>query len=605
MATPSLQQQQPPARHHRKQQQVEGSCGLKNSGCPPTVSPSPKTIWDFDDLVDDEDSPIMYRPFEFVHGIGLQKGLWSLPSQQLIQKIANTTTTTKTTSITPYKDIYCPIGGYVVFYFDAYWHDVIESTTRTPYTPTTYGDNITNGTSSSSSSSSSGTTTSSTSHDESVCYLLSDGTTRKQRQRRRRRRVLEDENNSSTITTTTDSDNTNDNDESYFLTYYHQCTKPGTTSILTCTTPGHCQAGQYVKVHTSSTVVVTGKEFASLLGVEEEYMSSLENSTALSSDKANNNINSTADILHVTTSLEYIYQLVGRRVDPSTGWIVMDRGYETDLNANITSTLIKDALQHCPIPEFENDDVDDSNVVIHSSSDDDEDFLNSTVTTTRSTMMQEVECRAILYTLLGYIQRQKPTPNFTLSEQYYREALEEIDDYFRDEANADKDNTTTTLLPSSHWCATQSYLVQLYLQQFNWCMAEKEWKVLCRNCMEHNELIEPVLKYYRDKSQLAEEENNEEFLDWSKRFFIQPDLDGEMDEGGCPETFWPTMTPTMSMFPTDSPTVLELPSRATVTSSAVASQRLGRLQHQHQGQYNTFGRLELILFSFCSWWWFR
>ena len=569
--------------HRRKQQQVEGSCGLKNSGCPPTLSPSP-TIWDeFNNFDFENDAPIIYRPFEFVHGIGLERGLWSLPTQYLKQKVNK--------SITPYKDIHCPVGGYAVFYFDAYWHDVIELTTH--YTPTN-GENATNGSGSSIEPFSSN-------FPESVCDLLSDGTSR-MRRRRRRRRVMEDGNSSSSSSSSTSTE------ESYFLTYYHQCTKPGTTSILTCTTPGHCQSGQYVKVHTSSTIVAThelvyllesvdeeGEEEATTGSDDDDHSTTL--SSSLSSIEANNSTNSTAPIVHGTTSLEYIYRLLGRRVDTDTGWIIMDRGYETDLNANITMELIKEALEHCPIPEYDND-VDGGNVVVQAE-------VNST------SSRKKVECRSILYTLLGYIQRQQPTPNFTLSEQYYRDALEAIDDYYRDEeVYAEKDrNSTLLLLLSSHWCATQSYLVQLYLQQLNWCMAEKEWKVLCRTCGEHETIMGPVLKYYREKSQLAEEENNEEFLDWSRRFFIQPgnvDGEGEMVGGGCPETFWPTMTPTVSLLPTDFPTFDEQTIVATTATSfgAATSQRLGKRLQQHQG-HSTFVRLELILLVLCSWWWLR
>ena len=112
----------------------------------------------------------------------------------------------------------------------------------------------------------------------------------------------------------------------------------------------------------------------------------------------------------------------------------MDRAFETEHVANTTSDLIWCALDHCPT--FAQDV-----------------FVDATLE----------DCESIVFTLLGYVNRKRPVPQWNFSEHYYRQALER--------------NT------SSNWCAAQSYVTQLFLSKGDWSSAQAELEILCQECI--------------------------------------------------------------------------------------------------------------------------
>jgi Plastocyanin-like domain. len=87
------------------------------------------------------------------------------------------------------------------------------------------------------------------------------------------------------------------------VTYYHNCTTPGQVEYLSCSIPGHCEAGQKIMVKTSPTVRAQDE-------VTGEWL------------------------MHVH-SLNQVLRVLGQRYDPSTGLLVLDRGFQTEVTGLI------------------------------------------------------------------------------------------------------------------------------------------------------------------------------------------------------------------------------------------------------------------------------
>ena len=164
------------------------------------------------------------------------------------------------------------------------------------------------------------------------------------------------------------------------VTYFYNCSTPNTTHYLTCSVPGHCAAGQKV-------IIETTNDFAWNASTGEWNF-------------------------HVT-SLRLLLTILGYRQEASTGLFIMDRGFQTEDVATHTANLIWCALDHCPSAAH---DVDP--------------------TATNET------CASMIYTLLGYVHRKRPLPQWTTSLDYYQRAIK---------------------LEGPNQCAAESYLTQLYL----------------------------------------------------------------------------------------------------------------------------------------------
>lgn len=206
------------------------------------------------------------------------------------------------------------------------------------------------------------------------------------------------------------------------VTYYYHCAEPGATAYLTCSVPGHCQAKQKVMIQTSS------QEYA--------YDISTGNWT-----------------LHVD-SLSRVLNLLGYRLDSNdvngNGTIIMDRGYQTEEIANVTSELIWCALDHCPAFAQDFD----------------------------PTIVTREECESIVFTLLGFVNRKRPIPQWGVAEDYYRKAIDQ----------AGSTNTE---------CVARSYLTQLFLTKNDWENATEAVGLMCLNCREESTLIQQARGEYR------------------------------------------------------------------------------------------------------------
>lgn len=190
------------------------------------------------------------------------------------------------------------------------------------------------------------------------------------------------------------------------VTYYYNCSEPGEIAYLTCSVPGHCDANQKVTIQTSET--------------EYAYNRTTGNWT-----------------LHVD-SLSRVLRLLGYR-QSSEGLTVMDRGYQTEELADVTTNLIWCALDHCP--EFAHDFDPSASLE---------------------------DCESIVLTLMGFVSRKRPIPQWNVSEDYYKRAIEK---------------------GGSNVCTAQSYLTQLYLTKGRWEDASSALSSLCFSCQNESSLI--------------------------------------------------------------------------------------------------------------------
>jgi Plastocyanin-like domain. len=166
------------------------------------------------------------------------------------------------------------------------------------------------------------------------------------------------------------------------VTYYHNCTTPGQVEYLSCSIPEHCEAGQKIVVKTSPTVRAQDE-------VTGEWL------------------------MHVH-SLNQVLRVLGQRYDPSTGFLVLDRGFQTEELANKTLEWIWCGLDHCP-----------SFVDI---------WPNATL----------ADCKGAVYSLMGYVSRKRPIPQWSKAEYYYNKAID---------------------TKGTYECDARSYLTELYLQK--------------------------------------------------------------------------------------------------------------------------------------------
>ena len=145
--------------------------------------------------------------------------------------------------------------------------------------------------------------------------------------------------------------------------YYLPCnlTTPGGSLYLSCSVANHCAAGQRLTVDVSPHYRVFDTDGTVLLHSD---------------------------------SLARVMTLLGHRVDPTTGFAYLERGYQTEADADATMDMIWCLESHCPASAI--------------------DWLPTATAT---------ECRAEVYNLAGFVSRKRPIPDFAHSEGYYRTAL--------------------------------------------------------------------------------------------------------------------------------------------------------------------------------------
>lgn len=182
------------------------------------------------------------------------------------------------------------------------------------------------------------------------------------------------------------------NNKSYeYVTYYHHCSTPGALEYISCSIPGHCEAGQKIAIQTSETVDV----------YEEDSMS-----MALHVDK-----------------LSRILTVMGYTAQPGTGFVEMPLGYQTEeiaektmewiwyVGFRVTKCYVNQRLSH-PILFIPNrcgmDHCPDFYDLGDGLNDDE----------------KESDCIGSTNLLLGFIERNKPSPDFDKSEEYYDIAIE-------------------------------------------------------------------------------------------------------------------------------------------------------------------------------------
>ena len=171
--------------------------------------------------------------------------------------------------------------------------------------------------------------------------------------------------------------------------YYYECATPG-SDFLSCSIAGHCAAGQKLEVNTSSTESVFDANGETLLHAK---------------------------------SLRQVMTLLGA---PQ-----MDRGYQTELQANHTLEVIWCLESHAPdsCKDWQGD---------------------STV----------ASCKADVHNLAGFVSRKRPLPDYSAARTYYDEALG---------------------FDVNH-CPTLQYLTELYLQVGNTSGAIDTAERLCTAC---------------------------------------------------------------------------------------------------------------------------
>ena len=124
----------------------------------------------------------------------------------------------------------------------------------------------------------------------------------------------------------------------------------------------------------------------------------------------------------------------------------MDRGYQTEALADATTKLIWCALDHCP--HFSHD-------------------FDPSATLD--------DCESTVYTLLGFVSRKRPLPQWNVSEDYYRRAIDR---------------------GGKNLCTAQSYLTQLYLSNGDWNNATNAIEYLCSQCGHEDELVRQAQNEY-------------------------------------------------------------------------------------------------------------
>ena len=183
--------------------------------------------------------------------------------------------------------------------------------------------------------------------------------------------------------------------------YYLPCPTPGSVLYVGCSVSTHCSMGQKLEVQVSATERVVDK--------------STSPATAL---------------LH-SDSLQRVMTLLGYRVDSTTGYTYIERGYQTEAAAEISLEMIWCLEAHCP-----------------SSAHDFEPGAS------------KESCLATVYNLGGFVSRKRPTPKLAVAEGYYLTAL--------------------THHPTH--CATLGYLTELYLMRSNASAAIRTASRLCGAC---------------------------------------------------------------------------------------------------------------------------
>lgn len=193
------------------------------------------------------------------------------------------------------------------------------------------------------------------------------------------------------------------NAQTGYTSYYLPCgNTPGVVKYLACSVASHCKSGgQKVTVRVSMT--------------EHALDMSTTPPTAL---------------LH-SDSLARVMTLLGHRIDTTTRYTYLDRGYETDAAADVSLEMIWCLESHCPSSALD---------------------FDATATKT--------SCLADVYNLAGFVERKRPTPDFAHAEGYYRTALSH---------------------EPAH-CPTLGYLTELYLMRSNASAARDTALRLCGVC---------------------------------------------------------------------------------------------------------------------------
>lgn len=188
-----------------------------------------------------------------------------------------------------------------------------------------------------------------------------------------------------------------------YVTYYHHCSTPGALEYISCSIAGHCEAGQKIAIQTSETV--------------DAYM---ENSTSMA--------------LHVD-KLSRVLTVMGYSTQPGTGFVEMPLGYQTEDIAEKTMEWIWCGMDHCPnfydLSDGLNDDED------------------------------KRDCIGSSNLLLGFIERNKPIPDYNKSAEYYNNAIK---------------------VGGTNECAARSYKSKMLLDKGDYEQATLAAEELCQVC---------------------------------------------------------------------------------------------------------------------------
>lgn len=190
-----------------------------------------------------------------------------------------------------------------------------------------------------------------------------------------------------------------------FTTYYHPCDVPGQIDYISCSIGNHCGSGQKIVIETSSDIYARNE--------------------------------TTQDMNFHVDSLSRILKVLGHASDPVNGIVEMNLGYQTEEIANITKDWIWCGLDHCP--EFYDLGGSAQN-------------LND-------------DCVGAANTLLGFIERKKPIPDYTMSEKYYRIAID---------------------AGGLSECDARSYLTKMFLDKGDFENATTNGAELCQVCGNGN-----------------------------------------------------------------------------------------------------------------------
>lgn len=208
-----------------------------------------------------------------------------------------------------------------------------------------------------------------------------------------------------------------------YVTYYHKCEgELFSIDYISCSIPGHCLAGQKIAIRTTAPPT------------NDSDGSELE--------------------MHVD-SLQNLLTLLGARNDPLTGFLIMDRGYQTEELATQTVDWIWCGIDHCPRMAM---DV----------------WEDATIQ----------DCHSILFLLLGFVNRKRPVPQFEEAEKYYRFAIYGNETSENTTSFPEIDEQTTEFVPltSRNECAARSYLSKLFIDKEDYEMAMIEAQHLCTRC---------------------------------------------------------------------------------------------------------------------------